>query len=104
MDSIGFNNWIKWWYIDIKECSNGPWILLFDNCGGHEPIVSMPRLRIEILPTSKTARYQPLDQSMISQAKIRYRSLYYAESATMLKRDVPAIIRSKKKVEEAGED
>ena len=36
MDSDGLVDWLKWWYEEVKKKSTGPWLLIMDNCGGHE--------------------------------------------------------------------
>ena len=75
MDSNGFNNWINWFYNEIKKKSSGSWLLIMGNCGGHESEIQLPGLRIEMLPPRSTAKYQPLDLGLIAHSKIRYRSL-----------------------------
>ena len=46
-----------------------------DNCGGHEREISLPGVRIGLLPPRTTLKYQPLDLGLIAHTKIRYRSL-----------------------------
>ena len=75
MDSVGFEHWLHWWHGEVRKLSSGPWLLLLDNCGGHVPSTTLPGVRIELLPANTTSTYQPLDQGLISQTKIRYRSI-----------------------------
>ena len=75
MDSDGFVDWLKWWYEEVKKKSTGPWLLIMDNCGGHESEIILPGVRIELLPPRSTAKYQPLDLGLIAHSKIRYRSI-----------------------------
>ena len=75
VDSNGFNNWINWFYNEIKKKSSGSLLLIMDNCGGHESEIQIPGLRIEMLLPRSTAKKQPLDLSLIAHSKIRYRSL-----------------------------
>lgn len=74
MDSKGFRTWLEWWHSQVKERSEGPWLLIMDNCGGHESSVDIPGLRIAFLPPRSTAKYQPLDLGLIGNSKVRYRS------------------------------
>ena len=74
MDNKGFAHWINEWYKRVQENSEGPWLLLMDNCGGHELTIQLDRVRIEFLPPRSTAKHQPLDLGLIASAKIRYRS------------------------------
>ena len=74
MDSKGFDHWIHSWYEEVKKLSPGPWLLLMDNCGGHELTISLEGVRIEFLPPRSTTKHQPLDLGLIGCAKIRYRS------------------------------
>ncbi len=74
MDSDGFVHWIQIGYNEVQKLSNGPWLLLMDNCGGHELIFMLDRVRIEFLPPRSTTKHQPLDFELIASAKIRYRT------------------------------
>ena len=82
--SNGFKNWIKWWYTEIRKKSNGPWLLVMDNCGGHESEIALSRLRIELLLPRSTAKYQSLDIGLISHSKIRYRSNFLRASINVM--------------------
>eukprot|EP00171_Calliarthron_tuberculosum_P000673 IDg673t1 len=75
IDGEKFNDWIHWWYSEVKKITVGPWLLILDNCSGHELHNDLPGFRIVYLPPNYTAKYQPLDLGLISQSKIRYRSL-----------------------------
>ena len=75
MDTTGFDHWIRSWHSEVKERSNGPWLLLADNCGGHSSTQNLPGVRIEKRPPNTTCKFQPLDQGLIAQSKIRYCSL-----------------------------
>ena len=66
---------IQQWYSEVKERSNGPQFLLIDECGGHFSTQDLPRVRIEKLIKHTACQFQPLDQELIAQSKIRYRSL-----------------------------
>ena len=84
MDSAGFNKWITWWYNEVKNQSPGPWLLIMDNCGGHEKDLELPGLRIEYLPPRTTAKYQPLDLGLIAHSKVRYRSALLRKSIQII--------------------
>ncbi len=86
MDSTKFEQWLKWWYSKVTQTSNGPWLLIIDNCGGHEHDINLPGVRIELLPPRSTAKYQPLDLGLIAHAKIRYRSLLLRMSIDVILR------------------
>lgn len=75
MDGQQFIIWLRLWYLEIKKVSEGPWLLILDNCGGHNINVYLPGVRIEFLPPRSTAVHQPLDMGVISVTKIRYRWL-----------------------------
>ena len=74
MDCKGFLHWINTWYEEVKKLSNGPWLLLMDNCGGHELSITPDGVRIEFLPPRSTTKHQALDIGLIASAKIRYRT------------------------------
>ena len=75
MDSNGFKKCIEMWYREVKERSDSPWLMILDNCGGHELAVILPGVRFEFLPPRSTAKYQPLDLGLIAHCKIKYRSI-----------------------------
>ena len=75
MDSNGFKKWIEMRSREVKEKSDGLWLMILDNCGGHELDVSLPVVRFEFLPPHSIAKYQPLDLGLITNCKIRYRSI-----------------------------
>ena len=75
MDSEGFLDWINWWYGEVCKKTDGPWLLIMDDCSGHESDISLLGLRIELLPPRTTAKYQTLDLGLIAHSKMRYRSL-----------------------------
>ena len=54
MDGAQFKKWLNWWYSEVSKLSNGPWLLIVDNCGGHESRLSFLNLRIEFLPSNAT--------------------------------------------------
>ncbi len=80
MDAKGFVDWVQWWYNEVRKVSSGPWCLLFDNCGGHGDLPSFNGVQYVELPPNTTARYQPLDQDLISKTKIKYRALLLRET------------------------
>ncbi len=87
MDSQGFQHWVKWWYNEVRARSNGPWLLIMDNCGGHELEFTLPGVRIELLLPRCTAKCQPLDLGFIDHSKMRYSSvLLRTTTEVMLKR------------------
>ena len=59
----------------MKEKSDGPRLVIPDNCGGHELYVTFPDVRFEFLPPDSTAKYQPLDLGLIANGQIGYRSI-----------------------------
>ena len=75
MDSKGFDDWIHWWYIEVKKNSSGPWLLIMDNCEGQEREISIPVVRIELLPPRTTAKYQPSISGLSPTAK--YVTVHY---------------------------
>ena len=74
MDSNYFNTWVEWWYSEIRKKSNSPWLFIMNNCSGHESVIALPGLRIELLLHRSTAKYQPLNFRRIAHRKIHYRS------------------------------
>ena len=70
MESNGFEKWIQKWYREVEEKSDCPWLMIPDNCGGHEMDVSLPGVRFEFLPQRSTAKYQPLDLGLIAHRKM----------------------------------
>ena len=54
--------------------SNGPWLLIMDNCSGHESEIALQGLRIELLPPRSTSKHQPIDLGLIAHSNIRCRS------------------------------
>ena len=50
MDNNGFKKWIEIWYREVKERSDGPCLMILNNCGGHELDFSLPGVRFEFLP------------------------------------------------------
>ena len=74
IDGSQFEIWLNWWYNEVQKRSNGPWLLLLDNCNGHDVNIDLPGVRVEFLPPNMTSKFQPLDMGLIAQAKIRYRS------------------------------
>ena len=74
MDSKGFLQWIHMWYEEAKKLSNGPLLLVMDNCGGHELSITLNGVAIEFLPPRSTTKHQSLDLGLISSAKILNRT------------------------------
>ena len=72
MDGNPFRRWVLWWYGEVKKVSTGPWLLILENCGGHDSGITLPGLRIDFLPPNTTAIHQPLDMEIISTTKIKY--------------------------------
>ncbi len=79
MDGDEFFAWVYWWYEEVKNKSNGPWLLILDNCSGHDELQELENVTYFFLPANTTATYQPLDQGVISQTKIKYRSIICAK-------------------------
>ena len=73
MDANTFETWLHFWYAEVQTRSVGPWLLIMDNCSGHDLDFNLPNVRIECLPPNTTPLYQPLDLGLIAQTKIRYR-------------------------------
>ena len=63
------------WYREVKEKSDGPWLVILDNCDDHELYVSLPGVHFEFLPPRSTAKFQALDIGLIANGKIRYPSI-----------------------------
>ena len=84
MDGTVFQVWLKWWYSEVKKRSDGPWLLILDNFEGHNETIDLPGVRVECLPPTCTAVYQPLDLGLISQAKMRYRALLLRSTVDIL--------------------
>ncbi len=76
MDAAGFECWLHWWYSEVKKKSDGPRLQLLDNCVDHISRTALTVVSIEFLPPNTTAKYHPLYQGLISQANIRYRSIF----------------------------
>ena len=58
MDNKGFMNWIQNWYDIFRQVSDGPSLLLMDNCGDQKLTVTLDRVRIEFLPPRCTMKHQ----------------------------------------------
>jgi len=82
MNGPGFKKWMEFWYEEVKQQSQGPYLLILDNCGGHESGIDplRPDVRIEFLPKNSTTCAQPLDAGLISTAKSRYRKRYLTDT------------------------
>ena len=74
MDSSTFKEWLKFWHESVTRISDGPWVLLLDNCTGHDALPGLENVAYCFLPPNTTARFQPLDQGIISMAKTAYKS------------------------------
>ena len=75
MDSVRFEEWIKWWHDESHSRNPGPKLLIMDNCGRHNISADVHDVRIITLPPRSTAKHQPLDLGIIGNCKIRYRAL-----------------------------
>eukprot|EP00171_Calliarthron_tuberculosum_P010303 IDg10303t1 len=75
VDGENFNDCIHWWYSEVKKITVGPWLLILDNCSRNELHYHLSGVRIVYLLPNSTAKYQLPDIGLISQSKIRYRSL-----------------------------
>ncbi len=78
MDGDEFSAWVDWWYEEVKNISNGPWLLILDNFSRHDELQELDGVTYFFLPAKTTAKYQPLDQGIISQAKIILSVNYFA--------------------------
>jgi len=67
---------------EVKQKSQGPYLLILDNCGGHESGIDPNRsdVRIEFLPKNSTTCAQPLDAGVIATEKGRYRKRYLMDT------------------------
>jgi len=82
MNVPGFVKWMDFWYEEVKQKSQGPYLLILDNCGGHESGIDPNRsdVRIEFLPKNSTTCAQPLDAGVIATEKGRYRKRYLMDT------------------------
>ncbi len=64
----------------MKKRSNGPRLLILDNFSGHDELQELDGVTYFFLPANTMAKDQPLDQGIISQAKIMYRSIILRET------------------------
>ena len=74
MDTQGLEYWLKVWYKRVQPLSEGPWVLVMDNCGGQEMSINFEKLKIVLLLSRRSAKHQPLELVIMAIAKIRYRS------------------------------
>ena len=44
MDGNKFKEWLLGWFSEVSKVSTGPWLLLLDNCGGHDARLSLHRV------------------------------------------------------------
>ncbi len=86
MDGDGFSAWVDWWYEEVINKSNGPWLLILDNFSGHDELQELENVTYVFLPANTTATYQPLDQGVISHTKIKYRSIILRETVDIVAR------------------
>lgn len=75
MDAEGFYDCINLCYHEVCKKSDGLWLLVIDNCGGHESETALSGVRIELFLPRTTTKYQSLDLSLIAHSRIRYLSL-----------------------------
>ena len=60
--------------------------MILDNCNGHEHLQELENVEYGFLPANTTALYQPMDQGLIAQTKIRYRSMLLRQTIDILLR------------------
>ena len=86
MDADVFKRWLQWWYDEVRKLSSGPWLLILDDCSGHDNLPAFDGVRYFFLPANTTAMYQPLDLGTIAATKIRYRSVLLRKTINILLR------------------
>ena len=64
------------WFSEVSKLSSEPWLLIIDNCGGHDVGLSLRGVRIEFLTPRTTAVIRPLDVGIIAATKIKARHLF----------------------------
>ncbi len=70
----------------MKKRSNGPGLLILDNFSGQDELQELDGVTQFFLPANTTAKYQPLGQDILSQAKIKYRSIILRETIDIVTR------------------
>ncbi len=84
MDTERFIPWLQWWYSEVQKLSDGPWLLILDNCGSHIGLPELPGVTYFMLPANTTALYQPLDQGIIANTKTSYRAALLRKTIEIL--------------------
>ena len=69
--------------------------LIVDNYDGKFSTQELPVVRIEKLPPNTTSKFQPLDQGLIAQSNIRYRSSLIRHTCEIVEKNGSDIIISK---------
>jgi hypothetical protein len=72
MTAAIFEEWLRVWD-KILRLSGRSILLLVDNCSAH-PKLDLSNIRLEFLPPNTTSIIQPLDQGVIRNLKLHYRS------------------------------
>lgn len=63
MDGDKFKQWLKWWYSEVNTVSNGPRLLILDNCGVHDASLQMEVVRIEFITVNEAVGGTPVCES-----------------------------------------
>lgn len=84
MDSAGIFRWVRWWYGIIQQRSDGSWLLIVDNCGGHEEAHYLVYVLSSTVPFY--CQVSASDLGLIGNSKVRYRS-------TLLRRTLNVMMR-----------
>ncbi len=79
-----FHKWLQFWHVEVQSKSDGPWLLLLDNCGSHGDLPVLDGVTYCFLPPNTTALYQPMDQGLIALCKKKYRSCYLQRAVDTL--------------------
>ena len=80
MDFITCKKWFEEvFYLEIKQRTDEPVLLLLDNAPGHINVLSKDNVTVKFLPPNCTSWKQPCDLGIIAAVKKRYKYLYLSE-------------------------
>ena len=74
MTSLFFEEWLNEWNAELSK-EGRKIALVLDNAPCH-PDLSLSNIHLEFLPPNTTSHLQPLDQGIIANFKVKYRTLY----------------------------
>ena len=74
MTSIFFEEWLNEWNAELSKVGRKI-ALVLDNAPCH-PKLTLSNIELVFLPPNTTSHLQPLDQGIIANFKVKYRTMY----------------------------